>query len=112
MIVLKSGERFDVHSELSNQEELERAFAACRELMAWLEGKGFDLEGLLEEDEEFVDNALWLYYLLEDVLRGDCKLVDTWTGGEKARVKTRRRCTLSVRTVTLRVTWRVIGEWR
>jgi len=88
VIVLGSGECFeDMHSELLDQEELERVFTACRELAAWLEDKGFDLESLLEEDGELVDNALWLYYLLEDVLRGDCRLAGAWASGQEGVCK-------------------------
>jgi hypothetical protein len=53
----------------------------CRELVLWLEGRGFDLRELLEDGEELLDNALLLYYLLEDVAGGGCRAVDMWRGG-------------------------------
>jgi len=59
---------------------LERLFTECRELASWLEGRGFNVEGILEESEELLDNALWLYWLLRDVLAGNCKLADAWRG--------------------------------
>ena len=66
--------------QLSGSEVLEKLFTECRELTSWLEGKGFDVEGILEEGEELLDNALWLYWLSRDVLVGNCKLVDEWGG--------------------------------
>jgi hypothetical protein len=52
----------------------------CRELALWLEGRGFDLRELLEDGEELLDNALLLYYLLEDVAGGGCRVADAWRG--------------------------------
>jgi hypothetical protein len=67
-------------SQFSGLEVLERLFTECRELASWLEGRGFDVEGILEEGEGLLDNALWLYWLLRDVLAGNCKLADAWRG--------------------------------
>jgi len=66
--------------QLSGSEVLEKLFTECRELASWLEGKGFDVDGILEEGEELLDNTLWLYWLLRDVLVGNCKLADAWRG--------------------------------
>jgi len=65
------------HSLLS-LEELERVLEECGELVLWLEGRGFDLRELFEDGEELLDNALLLYYLLEDVAGGGCRAVDMW----------------------------------
>jgi len=67
-------------SQFSGLEVLEKLFTECRGLASWLEGKGFDVEGILEEGEELLDNALWLYWLLRDVLAGNCKPADSWRG--------------------------------
>jgi len=78
---LRRDERLEeAGSQLSGPEVLERLLTECRELASWLEGKGFDIEGILEEGEELLDNTLWLYWLLRDVLAGNCKPVDTWKG--------------------------------
>jgi hypothetical protein len=69
------------HHSLSSLEELERVLEECGELVLWLEGRGFDLRGLLEDGEELLDNALLLYYLLEDVADGSCRVADVWRGG-------------------------------
>jgi hypothetical protein len=69
------------HHSLSSLEELERVLEACRELALWLEGRGFDLRELFEDGEELLDNALLLYYLLEDVAEGSCRTADVWRGG-------------------------------
>jgi hypothetical protein len=53
---------------------------ACRELALWLESRGFDLRELLEDGEELLDNALLLYYLLEDIADGSCRVADAWRG--------------------------------
>ncbi len=69
-----------LHHSLSSLEELERVLEECGELALWLEGRGFDLRELLEDGEELLDNALLLYYLLEDVARGGCRATDVWRG--------------------------------
>jgi hypothetical protein len=68
------------HHSLSSLEELEKVLEECRELALWLEGRGFDLRELLEDGEELLDNALLLYYLLEDVAGGGCRAADVWRG--------------------------------
>jgi hypothetical protein len=81
VIALRRDERLEeAGPQLSGLEVLERLFTECRELASWLEGKGFDVEGILEEGEELLDSALWLYWLLRDVLAGNCKLTDAWRG--------------------------------
>ncbi|MCC6004725.1 MAG: hypothetical protein LM590_10325 [Thermofilum sp.] len=75
-----SGHLEEAGSQFSGLEVLEKLFTECRELASWLGGRGFDVEGILEEGEELVDNALWLYWLLRDVLAGNCKLADAWRG--------------------------------
>jgi hypothetical protein len=81
---LRRGERLEeAGPQLSGSEVLEKLFTECRELASWLEGKGFDIEGILEEGEELLDNALWLHWLLRDVITGNCKLVDTWRGRQE-----------------------------
>ncbi|MCC6004319.1 MAG: hypothetical protein LM590_08255 [Thermofilum sp.] len=69
------------HYSPSGLEELERVLEECGELALWLESRGFDLRELLEDGEELLDNALLLYYLLEDVAGGGCRAVDMWRGG-------------------------------
>jgi hypothetical protein len=64
----------------SGLEELGRVLEECGELALWLEGRGFYLRELLEDGEELLDNALLLYYLLEDVARGGCRATDVWRG--------------------------------
>jgi hypothetical protein len=82
---LRRDERLEeVCSGFQGLEELEKLFTACRELSSWLEDKGFDVEGILEEGEELLDNALWLYWLLRDVLADTCKLADTWRGKQES----------------------------
>jgi hypothetical protein len=71
------------HSLLS-LEELERVLEACRGLVLWLESRGFDLRELFEDGEELLDNALLLYYLLEDVADGSCRAADVWRGGRES----------------------------
>ena len=70
-----------MHPGLSSLEELERVLEECGELALWLESRGFDLRELLEDGEELLDNALLLYYLLEDVADGSCRAADVWRGG-------------------------------
>jgi hypothetical protein len=69
------------HASPSSLKELERVLEACRELVLWLEGRGFNLRELLGDGEELLDNALLLYYLLEDVADGSCRAADVWKGG-------------------------------
>jgi NTP pyrophosphatase (non-canonical NTP hydrolase) len=69
------------HPGFSGFEELERVLEECGELVLWLESRGFDLRELLEDGEELLDNALLLYYLLEDVADGSCRVADVWRGG-------------------------------
>jgi hypothetical protein len=69
------------HASPSSLEELERVLETCRELALWLESRGFNLRELLEDGEELLDNALLLYYLLEDVADGSCGVADVWRGG-------------------------------
>ena len=81
MTALRRGECLEEEClQLSGSEVLEKLFTECRELASWLEGKGFDVDGILEEGEELLDNTLWLYWLLRDVLVGNCKLADAWRG--------------------------------
>ena len=111
MIALRRDERLEeAGPQLSGLEVLERLFTECRELASWLEGKGFDVEGILEEGEELLDSALWLYWLLRDVLAGNCKLTDAQRGREGARAGMQKRCALNACTATLRVVWRSTRE--
>jgi len=72
------------HRSLSSLEELERVLEECGELVLWLESRGFDLRELFEDGEELLDNALLLYYLLEDVADGSCRAADVWRGGRES----------------------------
>jgi hypothetical protein len=72
------------HHSPSGLEELEKLLEECRELALWLEGRGFDLRELLRDGEELLDNALLLYYLLEDVADGSCRVADVWRGGRES----------------------------
>jgi hypothetical protein len=69
------------HASPSSLEELEKVLEGCGEFVLWLEGRGFDPRELLEDGEELLDNALLLYYLLEDVADGSCRVADVWRGG-------------------------------
>ena len=83
----------------------------CGELVLWLESRGFDLRELFEDGEELLDNALLLYYLLEDVADGSCRAADVWRGGRES-AGMRRPCTSSACTERQKATQRGTGEWR
>jgi hypothetical protein len=72
------------HASPSSLEELEKVLEECTELALWLESRGFDPRELLEDGEELLDNALLLYYLLEDVADGSCRVAGVWKGGRES----------------------------